>query len=79
MIATGLTRNATNDVDAKKQRTVATQHVAPSVAAQNQATDEDDIPAISKRTGTEAGSAPTATPRSSPMSIQDYLQKQQRK
>ncbi len=81
VIATGLTRNATNDVDAKKQRTVATQHVAPSGAAQNQATDEDDIPAISKRTGTEAvsGSAPTSTPRSSPMSIQDYLQKQQRK
>ena len=43
--------------------------------------DEDDVPAISKRTTTEApaSAAPSSTPRSSPMSIQDYLKNQQRK
>ena len=43
--------------------------------------DEDDVPAISKRANVDAPAtaAPSSTPRSSPMSIQEYLQNQQRK
>ena len=78
VIATGLTRNA-SEVEHKK-RTV-TAHHAPVQAAAQQPVDEDDVPAISKRTTTEApaSAAPSPTPRSSPMSIQDYLKNQQRK
>jgi len=77
VIATGLTRNAT-EVEHKK-RTVPSHHASAQVAQQS--VDEDDVPAISKRTNTEApvSSAPSSTPRSSPMSIQDYLKNQQRK
>ena len=78
VIATGLTRNA-SEVEHKK-RTV-TAHHAPVQAVAQQPVDEDDVPAISKRTTTEAPAtaAPSSTPRSSPMSIQEYLQNQQRK
>ena len=78
VIATGLTRNA-SEVEQKK-RSVTPQH-APVQATVQQPVDEDDVPAISKRTTTEAPAtaAPSSTPRSSPMSIQDYLKNQQRK
>ena len=77
VIATGLTRNA-NDTEPKK-RTVT--HTPTTIAQTQQPVDEDDVPAISKRTTTEApaSTAPSSTPRSSPMSIQEYLQNQQRK
>lgn len=77
VIATGLTRNA-NDTEPKK-RTVT--HTPTTIAQTQQPVDEDDVPAISKRTTTEAPAtaAPSSTPRSSPMSIQDYLKNQQRK
>jgi cell division protein FtsZ len=57
-----------------------TSHAPVSQSAQ-QSVDEDDVPAISKRTNTEApvSAAASSTPRSSPMSIQDYLKNQQRK
>jgi cell division protein FtsZ len=72
-----LTRNA-NDTEPKK-RTVT--HTPTTIAQTQQPVDEDDVPAISKRTSTEApaSTAPSSTPRSSPMSIQEYLQNQQRK
>lgn len=77
VIATGLTRNA-SEVEAKKR--VTTTHHATAHTAQ-QSVDEDDVPAISKRTNAESpvANAPSSTPRSSPMSIQDYLKNQQRK
>jgi cell division protein FtsZ len=52
-----------------------------SSAAAQQPVDEDDVPAISKRANVDAPAtaAPSSTPRSSPMSIQDYLKNQQRK
>ena len=78
VIATGLTRNA-SEVEHKK-RTV-TAHHAPVQAVAQQPVDEDDVPAISKRANVDvpATAAPSSTPRSSPMSIQDYLKNQQRK
>jgi cell division protein FtsZ len=77
VIATGLTRNA-NDTEPKK-RTVT--HTPTTIAQTQQPVDEDDVPAISKRANVEAPAtaAPSSTPRSSPMSIQDYLKNQQRK
>ena len=72
VIATGLTRNA-DDAQASKKRAAPQTSVQ---SAQSQVVDEDDIPAISKRA--EAATA-ASTPRSSPMSIQDYLKNQQRK
>ncbi|ENX18082.1 cell division protein FtsZ [Acinetobacter sp. CIP 64.2] len=77
VIATGLTRNA-SEVDQKRRATVS--H-APSAHAAHQSVDEDDVPAISKRANTDVPATATAssTPRSSPMSIQDYLKNQQRK
>ena len=72
VIATGLTRNA-DDAQANKKRAAPQTSVQ---SAQSQVVDEDDIPAISKRA--EAATA-ASTPRSSPMSIQDYLKNQQRK
>ena len=79
VIATGLTRNA-SEVEHKKRSVVAPTHAAP-VQVAPQAVDEDDVPAISKRTNVEVpvSAAPNSTPRSSPMSIQDYLKNQQRK
>ena len=78
VIATGLTRNA-SEVEQKKRP--VTPHAPVQATAQQQPVDEDDVPAISKRTTTEvpATAAPSSTPRSSPMSIQDYLKNQQRK
>ncbi len=78
VIATGLTRNA-SEVEQKKRP--VTPHAPVQATAQQQPVDEDDVPAISKRTTTEAPAtaAPSSTPRSSPMSIQDYLKNQQRK
>ena len=77
VIATGLTRNA-SEVDQKRRAVVS--H-APSAQAAQQPVDEDDVPAISKRANTDApvGATASSTPRSSPMSIQDYLKNQQRK
>ena len=77
VIATGLTRNA-NDTEPKK-RTVT--HTPTTIAKTQQPVDEDDVPAISKRANVDAPAtaAPSSTPRSSPMSIQDYLKNQQRK
>ncbi|SPL68918.1 cell division protein FtsZ [Acinetobacter stercoris] len=77
VIATGLTRNADSaEVKRKTQVNVA----ANSQQASQSATDDDDVPAISKRQNAENVSAtPSTTPRSSPMSIQDYLKNQQRK
>jgi cell division protein FtsZ len=79
VIATGLTRNA-SEVEHKKRSVVTPTHAAP-VQVAPQAVDEDDVPAISKRTNVEVpvSAAPNSTPRSSPMSIQDYLKNQQRK
>ena len=76
VIATGLTRNA-SEVEHKKR--VVPSHTPSQVAQQS--VDEDDVPAISKRANADApaSAAPSSTPRSSPMSIQDYLKNQQRK
>lgn len=51
-----------------------------TIAKTQQPVDEDDVPAISKRANVDAPAtaAPSSTPRSSPMSIQDYLKNQQR-
>lgn len=77
VIATGLTRNANEAADARrKTAAAASAHVQQS--AQN--VEDEDIPAISRRQNTEIpASAPSASPRSTPMSIQDYLKNQQRK
>lgn len=77
VIATGLTRNADSaEVKRKTQVNIA----ANSQQASQSAIDDDDVPAISKRQNAENVSAtPSTTPRSSPMSIQDYLKNQQRK
>ncbi len=78
VIATGLTRNA-NEAEVKRRTPV---NVAANVqqSHQNAPVDEDDIPAISKRQNSDAPAASTsASPRSTPMSIQDYLKNQQRK
>ena len=79
VIATGLTRNS-DAVEAKRQPS-AVQHAAVQASQAAQAVlEEDDVPAISKRQHAESPvAAPSATPRSSPMSIQDYLKNQQRK
>lgn len=73
VIATGLTRNA-SEAEPRKRHVPHHVHVPTAHAV-----DEDDVPAISKRQGTEASAAPSSSPRSSPMSIQDYLKNQQRK
>lgn len=75
VIATGLTRNAA-DAEPRKRNTVS--HTATQSA---QSVDEDDVPAINKRQNAEndVNNAPSSSPRSSPMSIQDYLKNQQRK
>lgn len=77
VIATGLTRNANDAADARrKSASATTAHVQQS--AQN--VEDEDIPAISRRQNAEIpASAPSASPRSTPMSIQDYLKNQQRK
>lgn len=69
VIATGLTRNAA-DAEPRKRNTVS--HTSTQSA---QSVDEDDVPAINKRQNAEndVNNAPSSTPRSSPMSIQDYL------
>jgi cell division protein FtsZ len=73
VIATGLTRNAS---EAEPRKRHVQHHVnVPSAHT----TDDDDVPAINKRQGVEAAAAPSSSPRSSPMSIQDYLKNQQRK
>ena len=75
VIATGLTRNAA-DAEPRKRNTVS--HASSQSA---QSVDEDDVPAINKRQNAdnEVSSTASSTPRSSPMSIQDYLKNQQRK
>ena len=77
VIATGLTRNASDAEQQPRKRSGAGHVQVPS----SHPTDEDDVPAINKRQNTEAPAATTAgaAPRSSPMSIQDYLKNQQRK
>jgi len=77
VIATGLTRNANDAADTRRKPVSATathaQHSAQNV-------EDEDIPAISRRQNAEIPtSAPSASPRSTPMSIQDYLKNQQRK
>ncbi len=80
VIATGLTRNAADAAEPKRTQTSARAATQPSQAAVQAPVDEDDVPAISKRQNAESAVAtPNATPRSSPMSIQDYLKNQQRK
>ena len=83
VIATGLTRNATDSNNAKPraQTNSHMQTTAPSAhSVQNTVVDEDDVPAINRR---QEESAPVAAPnsngRAAPMSIQDYLRNQQRK
>ena len=76
VIATGLTRNAT-EAEPKKRSAVAPVAAAAPAAS----TDEDDVPAI-QRQQAEAAASPTpssSVSRPSPMSIQDYLKNQQRK
>ena len=75
VIATGLTRNAA-DAEPRKRNTVS--HASSQSV---QSVDEDDVPAINKRQNAdnEVSSTASSTPRSSPMSIQDYLKNQQRK
>ncbi len=69
VIATGLSRNTSEE---PRRRPVPNSPVKMS-------SDDEDIPAINKRQiGVEAESN-SAVPRSSPMSIQDYLKNQQRK
>ena len=80
VIATGLTRNASDANDAKRRMSTNTTNTAYSQqhVAQNTVVDEDDIPAINKRQE-ESAAAPSSNARSTPMSIQDYLKNQQRK
>ena len=80
VIATGLTRNATDNAETRrKPQAAAGQYQQAS--SQQQPVDADDIPAINnKRQQTDEQPATTgAAPRSTPMSIQDYLKNQQRK
>ncbi len=85
VVATGLTRNMEQPVpQVKPTPTVAAVTAQPQAAAQE--LDADDIPAINKRqqgavAATEPArpATPVANPRPTPMSIQDYLQNQQRK
>ena len=81
VIATGLTRNATDANDTKRRAPHVTNTSTHfQQAAQNTVVDEDDIPAINKRQeGVNPAAAPTSGARSTPMSIQDYLKNQQRK
>lgn len=79
VIATGLTRHAADSVEPTKRANV--QAVRPS--SSQAVVEDDDVPAI-QRQQNEAGAAanPAASvssPRSTPMSIQDYLKNQQRK
>ncbi|WP_312967237.1 cell division protein FtsZ [Acinetobacter gerneri] len=77
VIATGLTRNA-ESADAKRKPQTSIQAHAQHAAQSS--VEDDDVPAIAKRQNAEnVAAAPSATPRSSPMSIQDYLKNQQRK
>ncbi len=81
VIATGLTRNSADSLDAKPRGTV--QASRPSTGAQA-AVEDDDVPAIQRQhaeNSTAASSTPAsvASPRPTPMSIQDYLKNQQRK
>lgn len=77
VIATGLTRNANDAVEARRKPSLNT---ATSSQPSAQSVDDEDVPAISRRQNAEIpASAPNASPRSTPMSIQDYLKNQQRK
>lgn len=71
VIATGLTRNSSEEP--RRRPTLGTQNTVASSG------DDDDIPAISKRPAAAQTENDSALPRSSPMSIQDYLKNQQRK
>jgi cell division protein FtsZ len=81
VIATGLTRNASDATEAKRRTHIS--NVAQSYSQQashNTVVDEDDVPAINKRQEDGAPvAAPSSSGRSTPMSIQDYLKNQQRK
>ena len=71
VIATGLTRNSSEE---PRRRPLLNTHVA----AVN-GNDDEDIPAINKRQHAPDQEAVGGVPRSSPMSIQEYLKNQQRK
>ena len=80
VIATGLTRNANDTAEVKRRAPVTTSSNNFQQTASTAVVEEDDVPAISKRQNVEApATAQTATPRSAPMSIQEYLKNQQRK
>lgn len=81
VIATGLTRNASDATEAKRRTHVNSAAQAHLQQAQHHAVDEDDIPAINKQRQEEGApvTAPSSNGRSTPMSIQDYLKNQQRK
>ena len=82
VVATGLTRN--NDDISSTPKTTTPRSNQPAQST----TDEEDIPAISRQpqsnpaaNNNHVASTPqsSGSPRAAPMSIQDYLQKQQRK
>ena len=83
VIATGLTRNASDAPETRRKvvTSSSSQSYGQSSSAQQVVVDEDDVPAINKQRQNmeEATATPSASPRSTPMSIQDYLKNQQRK
>lgn len=85
VIATGLTRNS--NLQESRAKAAQKQASAQSVPVQQQAQTEDDIPAIQRQqqqshaetVAQPSAAAPQSNGRPSPMSIQDYLKKQQGK
>ncbi|MEB3753121.1 cell division protein FtsZ [Acinetobacter sp. MD2(2019)] len=79
VIATGLTRNA-NAQDARRKAAASHQQAAVANSHATQTVADDDIPAIQRQNQPDTVAAAAAsTGRPSPMSIQDYLKKQQSK
>ena len=81
VIATGLTRNSADSLDAKPRASVQTSRPAATAQA---VVEDDDVPAIQRQQAESAGVANStassvSSPRPTPMSIQDYLKNQQRK
>ncbi|WP_111894975.1 cell division protein FtsZ [Acinetobacter sp. MB5] len=83
VIATGLTRNS-NNLEAARAKAAAAQAAAAMQQQPQQIAEDDDIPAIQRQY--QAGGAPARpvaassnSSRPNPMSIQDYLKKQQGK
>ena len=83
VIATGLTRNSNNQ-EAARAKAAAAQAQAAAMQQPQQIVEDDDIPAIQRQYQPNSVPARPTAPaggnaRPNPMSIQDYLKKQQGK